>query len=202
MFLSNVVKKSFRSLVFANADSTIVLVLSGGHDTGSRGVLVGIEHPASIATVVALIAVDKLLLREGLHLAILGQAVVDGIEGLESADGGKSPARSAGSLALPGGNHALLGPVDGLRKGDGDLFFKGREDLGGVGHLEAGMAGNELFFCEVGEVVDAVLDMALSIDFINLPEVGSEDVVAFKELFLRGVGLLELGDELKEAEMF
>merc|ERR1712039_787334 len=114
------------------------LVASAG-STSSRGVRIGIlgdhrgllsvlesvVHETTIATGVDGGALDELLLREGNEVAGGNE-----VSTLQGTGGGESPAGTALSLVLDGGDSTLGSPVDGI----GEVL--GGEVLNGVGFLQ------------------------------------------------------------------
>ena len=109
-------------------------------------------HETTLATIVSFGAgaVDEILFREGDELAG-GLCVLT----LKRAGGGESPAGSALTLVLDGGDESLLPPVDG--RGDvtehGLLIEKlsGTDDVGGVESQT--LEGLEFLVGEIGEPV-------------------------------------------------
>jgi len=130
-------------------------------------VSVGSVHKTTLAAEVALEAgaIDELLLGVG-----SGGGALNPADGLNGGDGGESPARSARSLVLDGGD--LAGPVDGLE------VLNGLDDLvGGLAVGEEGeVGGGELFLGQVHELVlTEGVGLAGGVDFFDVILVVEED---------------------------
>ena len=130
---------------------------------GGLGVLESVVHEATIAARVGLGALDELFLGEG-NKGAGGKEVST----LHGTGGGESPAGTALSLVLDGGDGTLGSPVDGV----GEVL--GGELLDGVGLLHVSLVaihGSSLFGSVVSELVDT-----------DSPGVAVGRVVLFNEL--------------------
>jgi len=164
----------------------VVVLRDGGVSCEERE---GEIHGATVASIVSGGAINELLLGEA-HKFLVGGEVVT----FHSTSGGESPARSARSLVLNGGDTSGGNPVDRASVGDGILSDGGRVRRSSVsGHsllLSLSHGGHEVVSDLVGSVGGVVLvDESVSL----LEEVHAEFV------FLDGsVGETVLGDVLHE----
>merc|ERR1711939_292604 len=99
----------FLVLATEEGSSSFVWVVGLEHEWVLLDVFEGVVHKTSIAALVNMVAVDELLLGEGLEF-------VGGEEhgALNGTGGGESPAGSALSLVLDWGDGTLGSPVDGV----------------------------------------------------------------------------------------
>jgi hypothetical protein len=151
--------------------------------------LEGEVHRTTIASIVSCGAINELLLGEA-HKFLVGSEVGT----FHSTGGGESPARSAASLVLNGGDTSSGNPVDGGSVGDGILSGGGGVRRSFVsGHtllLSLSHGGHEV----VSDLVGSVGGVVLVDESVSLHEEFHAEFV-----FLDGsVGETVLGDVLHE----
>ena len=135
----------------------------------SLDVFEGVGHQTTTATVGLGIAIDKLLFREGDELTSGNEVTT-----FESTSGRESPAGTAGTLVLDGGDSTLLSPIDFTFESGGvdDVLLSG-----GLEHATAHLGGGEFGVGHISERSGTNgVRVVLSVDLLSPGHVVFEDL--------------------------
>jgi len=165
--------------VLAAALRSVIRIILLGHDTLLLDVLQGIDGPATVATVVGLVAIDDLLLREGVKFAVLKE-----VSTFQNANSGESPARTALTLILDTSDSTLGAPIEAGRSSNLRKNSNFRKSLGHLKKRTLGLNIRELGPAISGKRIDLV-------ELGSLEHVLVEDSIV-SSFILLGIDLAEL----------
>jgi hypothetical protein len=190
--------KSEGRVVLASTLDSLVGVGSFGFKSSSLKVGEGVVHQTTVATlVIDGVAVDELLFRERSQVLVQLNDVLT----FDGTSGGESPARTALTLVLNGGDGTSGDPVDG----GGSLETSSFNGERGLGDLLGSLVVTEVerlefILGEIRELVDGELsELVVLGEELDSGEVVLEDVETGHFGFVRGVLLAE--GELETLEL-
>jgi len=170
------------SILGAGLLNSLVWILIFVENTVSFNVLESIIHKTAIAGLVSewTRAVNKLLFREALKFTSRNFGKT-----FKSSSSRESPAWSAWSLILDGGNCTLSGPIN---VSNWDVSFNRFDGSSGGGGNESEELLDEFFLSVGGELIDShiVSSVLIGVVSVNLSEVFNEDSFSIGVLKLWG----------------
>jgi len=169
--ISSVGLVSLGRIESACSGDSLVRIVSFSFNTSLSSVFETITHQTTIAALISSNAINQVLFREGDEVL-----VVDEVETFEGTNGRESPAGTARSLVLDGGDGTLSSPIDGggeVLSSEGVDGFSSSVTSGGVTSVD----GTEFFRAQISKVVQSELDIILDlVEFEDGEIVVGEDV--------------------------